>query len=87
MIASEIQPPFWLVWRRGGRAPCYEHESYIGARTEAERLAKANPGQRFYVLSPVARGIQDGDAVWSHYAPIGIDWIDEDAEDAPKELA
>lgn len=85
-MTDQTCPPFWLVWRRGGRTPVYEHDSYIGARAEAERLAKANPGDRFYVLSPCARGMQNGEAVWSHYAPVGIDWIDEQADDAPQEL-
>lgn len=85
-MSEEVRPPFWLVWRRGGRSPVHEQSSYIGARREAERLAKANPGTRFYVLSPCARGVQNDETVWSHYASVGIDWIDEQADDAPQEL-
>lgn len=44
---------FWLVWNPEGRAPTYQHDSEESARSEAERLAKLNPGQSFYVLETV----------------------------------
>lgn len=41
---------FWMVWNEGNRGPVKQHWTEQEARTEAERLAKLNPGQRFYVL-------------------------------------
>ena len=76
---ADPRPPFWLVWNRRGRKPVYEHESYFSARAEAERLAKANPGEAFYVLAPVCRGGSDRhNLVWSHYKRTGICMIDEE---------
>ena len=75
---SDPKPPFWLVWNRRGRSPVYEHESYESARREAERLAKANPGNAFYVLAPAARGGFDRENMcWSHYHPTEIDVVDD----------
>lgn len=70
-MSADRKPPFWLVWRRGGRTPVYEHASYASARAEVERLARANPGSGFYVLAPCARGCSEAQAYWSHYAPLG----------------
>ena len=41
---------FWLVWNPQGRAPMYRHITKHSATVEAERLARINHGQRFYVL-------------------------------------
>jgi hypothetical protein len=43
---------FWLIWceRAGGNAPTRKHFSRTDAITEAERLARNNPGQRFWIL-------------------------------------
>ena len=43
---------FWLVWNDGplGRTPTYKHPTQEMAKQEAERLAKGNPGTRFWVL-------------------------------------
>ena len=49
------RPPFWLVWNPSGRIPRFEHYSYESARQEAERLARQNPGDLFYILCPVGR--------------------------------
>lgn len=45
---------FWLVWRLGGGAPTVKHFDKADAEREAERLAKCNPGETFYVLKTVA---------------------------------
>ena len=81
-------PPFWLVWNRHGRKPVYEHESYYSARAEAERLAQANPGSAFYVLSPACRGGADRDAlIWTHYVATGnVDDDDHYGEHGPEAL-
>lgn len=41
---------FWMVWREGSRTVTYKHETEKSARQEAERLARENPGEKFYVL-------------------------------------
>lgn len=41
---------FWLIWNPRGRDPNYRHASEDSARLEAERLARACPGDVFVVL-------------------------------------
>jgi hypothetical protein len=85
-MADDVAPPFWLVWNRRGRKPVFEHDSYVSARREAERLSRANPGEAFYVLAPVARGGFDRSNIcWSHYEQTGIGTIDDfNGEHAPE---
>lgn len=40
---------FWLIWREHGNAPTKRHHNLFGAEVEAERLARANPGARYFV--------------------------------------
>lgn len=47
-------PPFYLVWHEDGGEPRQKHADQHLAEREAERLARVNPGDRFYVLAPVA---------------------------------
>lgn len=47
-------PPFFVVWREGGNVPRFRHNDITSAENEAERLAKANPGEPFFVLMPTA---------------------------------
>lgn len=44
---------FWMVWNPEGHAPTHRHATLERAVAEAERLARANPGQAFVVLSSV----------------------------------
>lgn len=44
---------FWLVWNPTGKNPSYRHPSEASAITEAERLARENPGNTFVVLQTV----------------------------------
>lgn len=53
-MTREQEPPFYLVWSKQGRTPVYEHPSRSSAANEAERLARMNPGQDFFVLMPVS---------------------------------
>lgn len=49
--------PYWLVWRAGrepGFPPNFQHTTVGAARTEADRLARANPGVQFVVLETVS---------------------------------
>jgi hypothetical protein len=57
---------FWMIWSPAGRAPMVQHDSPNKARAEAERLARANPGQQFYVLE--AQGVcQLQDVIWTSF--------------------
>ena len=42
---------FWMVWCETGQAPKVKHSSEMAAGIEAERLARANHGRCFFVLS------------------------------------
>lgn len=50
---------FWLVWNESGYPPRYRHDTEESAVREAERLARVNPGQNFYVLEAVALRVVD----------------------------
>jgi hypothetical protein len=52
------EPPFYLVWNEYGFPPRHKHESVTAAENEAERLAAANPGTTFYVLTPTCRAVE-----------------------------
>lgn len=49
MSENGYEYPFWLVWR-DGTVPIVKHPNEQGAKDEAERLAKQNPDNDFYVL-------------------------------------
>lgn len=51
--------PFWLVWNPQGYNPQHKHNSEDGATREAERLARANPGQTFIVMESVGALVVD----------------------------
>lgn len=55
---------FYMVWNEGNRGPVVRHNTDMSARTEAERLARLNPGQKFYVLS-VIDCCQKRDVEWA----------------------
>lgn len=42
---------FYLVWNLQRSVPTCQHWSHQTAMQEAERLARQNPGQRFYVVA------------------------------------
>lgn len=85
-MSADHKPPFWLVWKRGGRTPVYEHDSYLSARREAERLSRLNPGSAIYVMAPCARGFTGDQIFWSHCSPSGTPF-DEDDHAPPTEEA
>lgn len=49
------QRQFWMIWNPERSAPTYMHDTEAAAETEAERLARANPGQSFYILEATQR--------------------------------
>ncbi len=50
---------FWMVWNPARNQPTHRHASEQSAITEAERLARLNRGEQFYVLEAVALRIAD----------------------------
>jgi hypothetical protein len=44
------EKPFYMVWKSGGGTPIYNHDTLQAAQQEAQRLAKKQVGDRFYVL-------------------------------------
>ncbi len=44
---------FYMIWCEGNRAPTVKHETRHAAITEADRLARVNPGKTFYVLAAI----------------------------------
>lgn len=45
----------FLVWCPEHGFPTYQHETFLGAVAEAERLKRLHPQRRFVVMSPVER--------------------------------
>lgn len=45
--------PFWMVYGMGQGGPTYRHHSLESAKTEATRLARANPGVQFFILETI----------------------------------
>lgn len=45
--------PYFIVWCEGGGNPTVKQTSYATAKSEAARLARANPGRRFTVFVAV----------------------------------
>lgn len=68
------QPQFWVVWNEGGGAPTVKHPDYASARREAQRLARAVPGQRFVVLAAAVSFIKR-DLDETHYGD--SQWLDD----------
>lgn len=57
---ADAPTPFWLVWSPGGeRPPRYRHPDLLSATIEADRLAAANPGQKFFVLAPICSALAE----------------------------
>ena len=45
-------PPFYMVFGEGKAAPAFKHPTFSAALTEANRLASAHPGIKFFILKP-----------------------------------
>lgn len=73
------EPLFWCVWRDGGGSPTVKHEYYSRARNEAQRLARANPGERFVVLC-AAVAFQKRDLDEFRFESVDVDRIVRDRE-------
>lgn len=54
MMDELMRLQFWMVWCEDGGSPRVKHCNKQLAVAEAERLAKLNPGQVFFVLKATA---------------------------------
>jgi hypothetical protein len=54
-----VNDSFHLVWNPSGHNPNFRHPDRDSAITEAERLARAHPGQQFFVLAATDLRIVD----------------------------
>jgi len=54
-VKEENKKEIYVIWNPKGQNPRYKHTSLEDAEKEAERLAKANPNQEFYVLKAVGK--------------------------------
>lgn len=50
---------FWMVWNPNRNPPMFMHATEVAAEAEAERLAKLNPGERFFVLEAIGLRVVD----------------------------
>lgn len=63
---------FWMVYGAGCGAPTVRHDRLGNARAEAERLAVANPGTKFYVLRSVGVARR-----------VDVDWAEIEEDEIP----
>lgn len=54
-----MEPQYWVVWNENGRQPVVKQQSFERAKSEAKRLARNNPGQRFAVLAAAMAFVKD----------------------------
>lgn len=47
------QQQFWMIWCPARNPPSFMHDTEAAAETEAERLARLNPGDLFFILEAV----------------------------------
>ena len=45
---------FFMVYRENGSPPTFRHATQTAAEKEAERLARAYPGNKFHVLACIS---------------------------------
>lgn len=75
----------FLIWNPSRNLPTVVHDTLERALSEAERLTKANPGERFVIMSPVMAG-SDANAAkaWSDGKAEGIAQARQDVMRAEK---
>lgn len=66
---------FWLVWNPHGRPPQTRHDSKTSAKTEASRLAIANPEQEFVVLESIGHYKTRSPVQWSKHVPESVNAV------------
>lgn len=52
-MMADRNPGFFVVWNPAGGRPTVRHCTRNAAQIEAVRLAKANPGEKFFVLAAI----------------------------------
>lgn len=63
-----MESPFFLVWRRHGRVPHFEHRERYAAVEEAKRVARMCPGEDVFVLA-VTHRLCVNDVIVEHFDP------------------
>lgn len=61
----------------GAGVPRFEHRTYDSAKTEAKRLAKMNPEQKFYVMESVGMAVKNEVSFYVHEDKARPDLEDE----------
>lgn len=59
--------PQFLVWNPDAGFPTFAHKTIDDAVRESERLAKANPGQRFFVMAAIGISRVDEPKIFQSY--------------------
>ncbi len=52
---KEGEAKFWMIWRPQAGQPQKKHDTIESARTEANRLAQANPTKCYFILEGIER--------------------------------
>lgn len=65
--ASTLVEPFWMVYGYGKSVPAARHMNEASARAEAERLARANVGTRFYVLKTSGVAVTSAPVIYTEF--------------------
>ena len=73
---------FWMVYGDGQRGATFKHRSKEEAEREAQRLAQAMPGTRFFVLKTVS-GFEASPPSIHPIKIIGNDTISSTGDDIP----
>lgn len=61
---------FFMVLGDGSGSTHIRHDTLDKARTEAERLARLNPGTKFYVLASLGHAVRNDPVVWEQHDDI-----------------
>lgn len=72
----DFRPPFWLVWCEDGGPPTVKHVTYARAKAEAQRLARAHPGEHFVVMA-AATGFRKHDLDETRFSDHAPDFDDD----------
>lgn len=68
---------FFVVWQPEHGPPRVIHETENAARAEASRLARENPGRKFFVLQATGMAVKRDVDFWELTDPLTAADIDE----------
>lgn len=63
-MSNREEPTFIVFCPTGRTPPTVQHKDAHLARAEAERLAKINPGSRFYVMQAIGYAEKPTENIW-----------------------